>query len=221
MKEITIGVYHHDCWGSESSEKFPESIATEKGPVIISELGDGQKKVYCTMEVNFCDNKQRDGYLEYIKKHPVMGECNVIYKKDSKALISTTWEGSTSYGTVMGKNCTYTAPITQELGGYETHTVIAKNPNDLKKLLGELEILGEVKMLRVKNEVEQNNPYGLTEKQAKALRIARALGYYTWPRKVGLEEMAKASETSRRAFQENLRKAEAKVFPQTIRELGA
>ena len=120
----------------------------------------------------------------------------------------------------MESEISYTGPIVQE-NGFEKHTVLAKNPVALKKLLGELEIIGEAKVFKVSKVNNSDNPYALTEKQARSLRIARAMGYYSWPRKVGLEEMAKAAETSRRAFQENLRKAEAKVIPGMLnKDLG-
>ncbi|MCR4336175.1 MAG: helix-turn-helix domain-containing protein [archaeon] len=221
MKEVTIGVYHQDCWGSGSSEKFEDSTATEKGPVIITKAPNGQNRVYCTMDVRFADNKQRDGYIKYANEHTLIKKANVLYKTDAKAIIAVAWEGSTSYGSIMDKDCVYTAPITQEKGGYETHTILTQKPNDLKNILNELEILGEVKIMKIKNNIETNNPYSLTNKQAQALRIARALGYYTWPRNVGLQELAESCGMTRRGFQENLRKAEAKVFPEFLnREMG-
>lgn len=213
MKEVTIGVYHQDCWGSGSAEKFPESVATVRGPVVVTKNHDGKTEISCTMETTFNDNKQRDSYLDYVKNHELMKKFNVFHKTDSKAIFSTSWKGSTSYGSVVENSATYTAPITQEQGGYETHTVLTKKPKDLKKLLAELEILGEVKILKVKNLIDSNNPYNLTDKQAKALRIARTMDYYSWPRNITLEELASYAGTTRRAFQENLRKAEAKVFP--------
>jgi len=221
MKEVTIGVFHQGCWGSSSAEKFPESVATEKGPVIVTNLQNGNRRVDCTMDVKFADNKQRDAYIDYTKKHPLTDKTNVIYKTNSRAIVSVGWKGTTSYGTVMDEQCVYTSPITQEKGGYETHTILTKKPKDLKKVLNELEILGEVKIIKIKNTIESDNPYSLTEKQAQALRVARSGGYYSWPRNVGLQELAESIGMSRRAFQENLRKAEAKVFPDFLnREIG-
>lgn len=58
----------------------------------------------------------------------------------------------------------------------------------------------------------------ITQKQFEALHTALKHEYYSWPRKVTLEGMAQKSETTRRAFQENLRKAEAKIFPHIVRK---
>ncbi|MAG18405.1 MAG: hypothetical protein CL944_02945 [Candidatus Diapherotrites archaeon] len=221
MKEVTIGVYHQDCWGSGSAEKFENSVAVEKGPIIVTKAPNGESRVDCTMDVRFADNKERDSYLKYTKEHPLIKKSNVIYKTDARAIVAVGWEGSTSYGSVMNKDCVYTAPITQEKGGYETHTILTKKPKDLKNILNELESLGEVKIMKIKNNIETDNPYSLTNKQAQALRVARASGYYSWPRNIGLQELAESVGMSRRGFQENLRKAEAKVFPEFLnKEIG-
>ncbi|MFH1450647.1 MAG: helix-turn-helix domain-containing protein [archaeon] len=58
----------------------------------------------------------------------------------------------------------------------------------------------------------------ITQKQFEALHTALTHKYYSWPRKVTLEELATKASTTRRAFQENLRKAEAKLFPHIVKK---
>jgi predicted DNA binding protein len=58
----------------------------------------------------------------------------------------------------------------------------------------------------------------ITQKQFEALHTALTHKYYSWPRKVTLEQLAQKASTTRRAFQENLRKAEAKIFPHIVRK---
>jgi len=58
----------------------------------------------------------------------------------------------------------------------------------------------------------------ITQKQFEALHTALKHEYYSWPRKVTLEDMAQRASTTRRAFQENLRKAEAKIFPHIVKK---
>jgi len=215
MKEVTVGVYHQGCWGSGSAEKFPGSIATIRGPLIINRTPEGLAEINNTFDVKFSDNKERDDYLRYIRGHPLIRNIYALHKTNARAILSFKWKGTSSYASVMESEISYTGPIVQE-NGFEKHTVLAKNPNALKKLLGGLDIIGEAKVFKVSKIQNTENPHSLTEKQAKALRVARAMGYYSWPRKVGLEEMARASDCSRRAFQENLRKAEAKVIPNML-----
>lgn len=52
--------------------------------------------------------------------------------------------------------------------------------------------------------------------QKKALYLARSMGYYSYPRKTNLDELAKIQGVSKSTFRENLRKAEAKLLPQLM-----
>ncbi|MEK6928296.1 MAG: helix-turn-helix domain-containing protein [Nanoarchaeota archaeon] len=53
----------------------------------------------------------------------------------------------------------------------------------------------------------------LPEKQNLAFELALKRGYYSWPRQVDLGDLAKEIGISVSTFQENLRKAEAKLLP--------
>lgn len=220
MKEVTIGVYHQDCWGSDSSEKFPTSKGTIVSPITLNSKKD-KISVNSTFDTKFTDKKDLEGFIEYSKKHPIVKKFDVIHKTNNRLMFNVVFEGTSSYDAVFHNNVIYTSPITQEKGGLEVHRVLIKNPKETTNLLKELEILGEVKVLKTGKPSFEENPYNLTDKQAQALRIARASGYYSWPRHIGLRELAETCGTTRRAFQENLRKAEAKVFPEFLnRELS-
>ena len=51
------------------------------------------------------------------------------------------------------------------------------------------------------------------EKQKQAIELAIKRGYYTSPRKISLQELAKISKLSFSTFQVHLRKAEEKLIP--------
>ncbi len=52
----------------------------------------------------------------------------------------------------------------------------------------------------------------LTEKQEKAIKLALAHGYYEYPRKITVNELAKIAKLSFSTFQAHLRKAENKII---------
>ena len=56
----------------------------------------------------------------------------------------------------------------------------------------------------------------ISEKQTQALELAVKQGYYEFPRKIKLEELAKLSKVKRQTFQENLRRAERKLIPYLV-----
>ena len=56
----------------------------------------------------------------------------------------------------------------------------------------------------------------LSEEQKNALKTAYNNDYYTYPRKINIEQLAKISKKSTSTFQEHLRKAEIKIMPNFI-----
>lgn len=52
----------------------------------------------------------------------------------------------------------------------------------------------------------------LSERQREILQLARREGYYTWPRKISVTELAEGTDLSQATVLEHLRKAEAKLL---------
>jgi predicted DNA binding protein len=82
----------------------------------------------------------------------------------------------------------------------------------------------DVKILKLQNEkineiyFPQVMPF-LTKGQKRALEIATQNGYYDFPRKAELKELAKEAGISLSTFREHLRKAEKKLMPDLIRNV--
>lgn len=56
----------------------------------------------------------------------------------------------------------------------------------------------------------------LSPKQNDAIKLAFSNGYYEFPKKINLDELANISCVSKPTFRENLRKAEAKLMPKLV-----
>lgn len=219
MKVISLGVYHQDCWGSFLPERFPEISMTESGPVQILQKGDGSTKVQTCWNIVAQNPAELEEFLHELRNERSVKKVITFYKNGINALVFTRWVSpSSSYDVVVNRNSICISPVIQE-NGYEKFKVLTKNPREINSLLNELDAIGEAKVYSIGNFKEEAAKLDLTEKQLIALRIAQEQGYYQWPRKVNLEGLAKIGKTSRRAFQENLRKAEAKVFPDFVKNL--
>ena len=59
----------------------------------------------------------------------------------------------------------------------------------------------------------------LTDNQKKAMQIAINSGYYDYPKKITLPELAKKMKISYSTFQAHLKKAEGKIFPFVLKKL--
>ncbi len=58
----------------------------------------------------------------------------------------------------------------------------------------------------------------LSKSQKEALEIAYRNGYYSYPRKITLEKLARIAKIGISTFQEHLRKAELKLLPVIIEQ---
>jgi len=59
----------------------------------------------------------------------------------------------------------------------------------------------------------------LTDHQKRAMELAINAGYYDYPKKITLPELAKKMRISYSTFQAHLKKAEGKIFPFILKEL--
>ena len=219
MREAVVGVYHHDCWGSRSTERFPLITMKETGAVSILEKSSRGVLVNAAFNLQAPNSKELDRYLSYVKGLRSIKQLDVVAKQEKSAFFIMKFLSPTSsYDKVLKSRCVPVKPIIQE-GGFEVHTVVCDKPKDVSKLLGGLEQIGEVKIFRVGKFMPDKNKFNLTDKQMEALKTALVHEYYSWPRKVTLEELARTMNRSRRTFQENLRKAESKVLPSVLKKM--
>ncbi len=56
----------------------------------------------------------------------------------------------------------------------------------------------------------------LTDKQKEAFNLAKNNGYYSYPRKTNLKELARVAKTPRTTLQSHLRKAEKKILSEIV-----
>jgi len=72
--------------------------------------------------------------------------------------------------------------------------------------------LTSLKQEQIKSVASLEIAPNLTEKQLEAIKIAYKNGYYRYPRKLTIPQLAKSIKKSYSTFQENLRKAENKLI---------
>jgi len=215
FRKATIGVRHKGCWGSLCTVKFPEIIMKEKGPINVEKVGK-KVRLNATWEVSFPNKKYFEDFLKHIKSYEMIEFVKIIEMNKETVLLRTIWVNDRcSYDIVLKNNCLYTSPVIQK-DGYEIYDIITKDPQELIKLIENLDEIGEAKLFSV-GRMTQKNHFKLTDKQANALQIAVSHNFYEWPRKISLDEISVMVGMKRRTFQENLRKAEAKVFPYLIK----
>ncbi len=119
---------------------------------------------------------------------------------------------------VYNKNIIHLSPAIIDENGDETLNIASFNKQELSKGIAILERvynaeINYIRQKKVKNiSIVKENPE-LTDKQKKALELAIKHGYYEYPRKIGLEKLAKLAGISYSTYQAHLRKAEQKLLP--------
>ena len=94
--------------------------------------------------------------------------------------------------------------------GWEIWTIAAPKKTAIKHAFDDIEKLGEFKLLHIKKSTFDG--FNLSNKQEKILKLAIDLGYYNWPKKISISELAKKLNLSKVTIAEHLRKAEIKVI---------
>lgn len=95
--------------------------------------------------------------------------------------------------------------------------VLSKFYRDLLENMDFVEILS-LKQSKLKNVYFPNIMPALSKEQEKAVTLAYEHGYYHYPRKVTLRQLAKIASVSLSTFQENLRRAEIVLLPHLIEQ---
>ncbi len=109
----------------------------------------------------------------------------------------------------------YLSPAIIQKGIYTFH-VASWERKDIEKLLTLAEKFPNYKLISIKQEKIKNISVtgiqpNLTEKQKKAYELAIEKGYYEYPKKITLKQLAKLSNISYSTFQQHLSYAEKKI----------
>lgn len=120
------------------------------------------------------------------------------------------------------KQIFFVKPVINHYDGHEYWEVASWKRPVLEKFIKDLRShMDTCKILKIENSPISDIYFPnvmpkLSEKQKKALDLAYKHGYYSYPRKIKLEQLAKIAKIGTSTFQEHLRKAEIKLLPVII-----
>jgi len=120
------------------------------------------------------------------------------------------------YSPVFDPKIIQVKPVVQRTDGFEDWEIASWDRNTILKIM-KVPVFN-VKLIYIKQAkladifIPSISPK-LSLKQKEAIELAVKYGYYDYPRKISLEELAKIVGVRRQTFQENLRRAEKKLIP--------
>lgn len=220
IKSATIGIFHHDCQTSLSTEKFPGVTLEQVSPIVYINKKPSWLDYSLMWRIEANSPSELEEYLSFVQHDKATKKMHVLEKANNNALILLRFKGANStYDAVLKNKVTQTSPVVTK-AGYETYNLVAESPKNIEKMLKELSCIGDVKVMRVGDFDPKRDlaAPSITKKQADALKVALMNNYYSWPRGATLEELAGISKISRHSLQERLRRAESKLLPFVLKD---
>ena len=207
MKEVTLLVKPPHTWIQKIVSKYPATVR-----LLDCRSVEGTGGVHELFEISI-DTKHIESLLNDLRKDPY------VYKVDAI---------ETKKGLVMGSLKTHKCTACRSFATSECFLVSAKsNPeglvewkvlssgSGLKKLLDNLEKGGVKAEIRSITELKDEN--ALTERQEEILQIALEKGYFEYPKKMDIAELAKLLGISKPTLSEILRRGQKKILAEHFR----
>lgn len=216
MKEITISLFHKGCFASESTKKMFGVKLIFIGQYVLKKE---TKKSISSQGLWKIEAQQQDidKFIRILRNEKTIKQMEIIHKSMHEAFIFLRWKlENSAYNKAISSGCVPFGPMVVE-NGIETFSLIAEEEKTISKYLSALKKDMDYNIVKIGEIETKENRFNLTEKQKRALQIALAYSYYTWPRKVKISELAEVMKISRKVFQDHLRKAESKIFPELIK----
>lgn len=216
MWSAKLKINHKDCPIVSRAKKFGVNILSQPGKHF-NENGIHKVRMGCRF---LGDEKTREAYLADLRADKQLADLEVdgdhfIYEYD----LGEEGEMTSKY---YNEKLSITKPTYNCEDNHEYWEVSSLKKTYLKEFFDSLTgNMDKVEVLRVVEKDFSPSFYSgvsvdLSEQQRKAFELALQNGYYNFPRKVNLGELAGKMEISTATFQEHLRKAEGKIFSSSV-----
>lgn len=205
MFEAKFKLKHRGCWTTGLS-RFKGEFITHN---TIS-LNEGF--VQDITEVILADKKEAKDIKKYFKTHKLIKKSEILQEENNKLLIQIFTDTTKIKSIVHAvlKNKCFLSNKVPLIDDFEIWTIAAPKKTAIKNALNEIRKMGKFKLLYIKK--SSFDGFNLSDNQEKILRLAIQLGYYNWPKKISIQELAKRLGLSKPTIAEHLRKAEIKVI---------
>lgn len=218
MMEVTFQIKPRHCWAQELSEQYPDitmtvfSIHQEKG---LSRWEGTIEEMYEA--------------FEKARTHETIVSLDVFSQKDNEIIVQSVCNCENRYKVhdILSRGgCYYLLPnpiVTYE--GAKHYRILAPDAEKLKRVIGNLQKIGEVKITSVHPLGHVDDSFFvniaklknlLSEKQLRTLKKAYLRGYFQIPKKVRIKDLADELGLSPATVYEQLAEAENRIINSII-----
>ena len=213
---VTLEMKHENCWSRILSD-YPIIIKT-----LFTKSNKG-KYILAMDEIKAHNYQSFKDFLKAFKKEKSIYEVVQLWELDKRRGIYRILFKERYDNMVMGIVEKYVTFYLKHLmeGGLE-RLLVAIPSDEVTSLKSELESLGKIYYFKVRNmDINTLIPtsFDLSEQERNSLVEAIKLGYYEYPRRINLEELAKIMKLSKPTLEQYIRKAEKKIMTKYFNEL--
>ncbi|AKG92088.1 putative DNA binding protein [Geoglobus ahangari] len=224
LKKVTLRLWHPECWSIESTKDHPGVCLVTKGVFKL------EKEVRANFHLIAESYDALKEYMDDIRNYDRYAkEVYIIGKSDLEADIHARFPShATFYDKVFSLEF---MPMRVSIsGGYEYWTILIdeeKLSDTLNRLLEidgiDVEVLSIANLKSFEDEEEEDVvsqiSRKLSMKQKRVLIEAYRRGYFEWPRKTSVDELARSFGIAKSTCLHHLRIAESKIMKKIIEEL--
>lgn len=205
MMEATLEIKIPENWMAEISRKYPARIK------IIERKPFGKNGVQDLAEISVSED-YLDKVAEDIRRNPLVSSMDVSLMEKGRLLALVSTSECPACRTLVGSDCFLTSAAAK--GDKIEWTLIFAGKEALRELLKKLQKY-EVKVLKI-TKVEDREM--LTSRQEEIIRIAFEKGYFDYPKKISIRELAKIFNVSISTLSEMLRAGQKKIMGSYFKE---
>ncbi|MDG6220503.1 MAG: helix-turn-helix domain-containing protein [Candidatus Thermoplasmatota archaeon] len=203
MMEAILAVKVEDTWFSQLRAEYDLDIR------ILDTVhnAEGERDL---VEITLKNPKQSmEEVIETARKLPKVKNVEIDTLDLQRALAVVTVEHCKCCKLMRETDCFLLSARTSEAGWLEWNIIFTERPS-LKKLVFGLEEMGcEVKLKKISTVDESKM---LTAKQEDIIRTAYQRGYYDFPKRIGVRELAEMFDISTATLSEILRRGQKKII---------
>jgi predicted DNA binding protein len=202
MMEVVLKIRMPDNWIKDVGKKFPTPIKFLECMPFGDSGGRGLIEI---------DEKEENlnEIIEEIKQHPDVCRVDISPLKDGGVLGSIITNKCVACKALTGSNCFLTSALSLGDGRVEWKLITGAE-GSLNELIKKLNTYGcEVEL---KSTTHLTKKLMLTQRQEEIVRAAFEKGYYDYPKKIKIKELAKIFDISPSTLNEILQRGEKKVM---------
>lgn len=204
MMEAVISMRNRDNWVSHLTERHSVSVR------ILDCIPEGDNEVRDLAEIDL-NRVSLESVVRTIRSFPSVREVEVEMFDRDRALVIVSTVGCMGCHILRRTKCFLISATSHEPGVIKW-TVVFSEKKDLQELVWSLQKTGaEVKLIKISSIDEK---IGLTERQERIIRQALTLGYYDFPKRIGIRELAEKFNVSTATLSETLRRGQKKILEQ-------